>query len=70
MSDTEGPCPHMLGCEMYELFSNQTLLEAWKDRYCHGGFTRCVRYEKTLCGERVSATLLPNGMNLPDVRKK
>jgi len=69
MKEAAGSCTHMRGCEMYGLFGSQTLLEAWKERFCHGDYTKCQRYVRTLRGERVPATLLPNGMDLPSMGK-
>jgi hypothetical protein len=54
----------MRGCEMYQEFGRKTLLEVWKARFCHGDFESCERYKRTLCGQRVASTLLPNGMDL------
>jgi hypothetical protein len=58
-------CSKMDSCSLFPLFSTQAFLRVWQLNYCEGDYTRCARYKQALCGERVPATLLPNGKHLP-----
>ncbi len=42
-------------------------LELWKINYCESqNYSSCARYEKSLSGQSVSLTLLPNGKNIAE----
>ena len=51
-------CPHIPSCELFPRFKLQSALAFWKDNYCHGDFERCARYQRSIAGETVPATLL------------
>jgi hypothetical protein len=57
-------CPNMRTCKLFPLFKMAGSLEVWKINYCTSSFDRCARYERTVKGESVSDTLLPNGKQL------
>ena len=57
-------CPHMSGCEMYELFTLAGTLATWKINYCTGNFERCKRYELAVEGKPIAVNLMPNGAML------
>lgn len=57
-------CPNMSACPLYALFAMESSAEFWKVSYCRGQFTNCARYKLSSRGERVPATLLPNGTSL------
>jgi hypothetical protein len=59
------PCPHMMSCELFPAFSQNGFLRVWQINYCEAEFIRCVRYQRSLRGEHVPLTLLPNGKELP-----
>lgn len=58
-------CPKMQECALFPLFSTKAFLRIWQINYCEGDFVRCVRYQQTQQGFKVSSTLLPNGKHLP-----
>jgi ankyrin repeat protein len=45
-------------------------LKVWKQHFCEGAYTTCVRYQHSLQGKTVPITLLPNGKVLNKVRNK
>jgi hypothetical protein len=55
------PCPHVRGCEMYELFHLKGALKVWQVNYCEGEYSRCARYQRACDGNRMPRNLLPNG---------
>jgi hypothetical protein len=60
----EAKCPHANGCPLFPLFTRQNLLRAWQIAYCDGAFETCARYKRSLTGQAVPNTLLPNGETL------
>lgn len=54
----------MTTCPLYPQFKVQSLLNVWKITYCEGEFEKCERFKLSSCGEKVPATLLPNGKHL------
>lgn len=54
-------CPHMKGCEMYQIFEFSETLSVWKTRYCTGNYERCERFVRSAKGQPVPVNLLPNG---------
>jgi hypothetical protein len=57
-------CPHITSCELFPVFSQNGFLRVWQIRYCEADYVRCARYERSLRGEHVPLTLLPNGKEL------
>jgi len=60
-------CPHAKGCELYPRFSLKGALRIWQQRYCNHPtrYAKCERYIRSTNGEKVPATLLPNGEHIP-----
>jgi hypothetical protein len=63
-------CPHVEGCEMYEVFTLTSNLAIWQDRYCSGDYEYCARYKLSKTGEKVPPGLLPNASMLTKIRRK
>jgi len=59
-------CPHSSTCPLFEKFTQNSLLEFWKDRYCNvdDRWPNCARYELSEQGKPVPLTLMPNGSEL------
>jgi hypothetical protein len=57
-------CPHIQGCEMYELFQLKGALRVWQENYCEDDFKRCARFKMACDGGRIPKALLPNGKML------
>lgn len=55
------PCSHISSCELFVQFALNPALDIWKDNYCEGAYTSCVRYERSKSGQQIPLTLLPNG---------
>lgn len=49
---------------MYPLLKLSGTLGTWKEKYCGGEFTACVRYQKLSQGKTVAPDLMPNGVLL------
>ena len=54
-------CPHMAGCEMYEMFQNEGALEVLKLSYCRGSYKTCARFIRAEDGRDVPRELMPTG---------
>lgn len=54
-------CSHIKGCELFVQFAMNPALALWKQHYCEGEHSRCVRYRMSNSGRTVPLTLLPNG---------
>jgi hypothetical protein len=52
-------------CALFPLFSTAAFLRVWQVGYCEADYTRCVRYQRSMSGEIVPVSLLPNGKSLP-----
>ncbi len=57
-------CPNMAGCALFPLLSKPGYLRVWQISYCEADYTKCERYRKSLHGQHVPLTLLPNGKEL------
>lgn len=55
-------CSHIKSCELFVQFALNPALDVWKDHYCEGSqHAACARYQRSLVGQPVPLTLLPNG---------
>lgn len=64
------PCTHSSHCELYVQFAADPLIKVWKDNYCESGFEDCARYQRSLKGQAVPITLLPNGKEILDNQRQ
>jgi len=62
-------CPQIGGCELFPLLTKPGFLRVWQINYCEADYTRCARYQRSLCGKNVAVTLLPNGQELATLAK-
>ena len=55
-------CSHAAECPLFPLL--RASLQGWRDYYCDSGhqWQECARYQKSLTGEPVPISLLPNGV--------
>jgi ankyrin repeat protein len=59
-------CSHMSNCELYVQFAADPSIEVWKSHFCAGDYKKCARYQRSLRGEVIPLTLLPNGKEILD----
>ena len=59
-------CTHMSNCELYVQFAADPSIDVWKSHFCAGDFKKCARYQRSLSGEAIPLTLLPNGKEILD----
>ena len=54
-------CTHVSGCPLFPKLNAS--LRGWRDAYCDSdtGWSACARYQRSLSGQVVPLTLLPNG---------
>lgn len=57
-------CSHKTSCGMFPVISLSSALKIWQTFYCDGNYESCQRYQRSIAGEPVSRTLLPNGKML------
>jgi hypothetical protein len=57
-------CTHRSTCPLVRIFAGKPSLRIWTERYCEGDAARCARVRQASYGERVPASLLPNGQSL------
>jgi hypothetical protein len=57
-------CTHSADCPLFAQFAMEPALAIWKQHFCDGEFTKCVRYKLSLKGEVVPIALMPNGKML------
>ena len=59
-------CPHTRTCPLFRQFTQNSLLEFWKDRFCNveSRYPDCARYKLSEAGKPVPLTLMPNGSEL------
>ena len=57
-------CSHVKGCDLFVQFALNPALDLWKEHYCYGDHTQCVRYKLSKKGQSLPLTLLPNGKKL------
>ena len=48
-------------CPMKHFYETSRLDEFWVSRYCHGDWSRCVRYQMEKAGESHPDWMLPDG---------
>lgn len=58
------PCTHKDSCALFPVISLSSALKIWQTFYCDGKFETCLRYQRSLKGEKVPPNLLPNGKEL------
>lgn len=58
------PCTHKDSCGLFPVISLSSALKIWQTFYCDGKFETCLRYQRSLKGEKVAPNLLPNGKEL------
>lgn len=57
-------CSHKTSCGMFPIISLSSALKVWQTFYCDGKYETCQRYQRSIAGEPVPSTLLPNGKTL------
>ena len=59
-------CPNAESCPLFQRFTQNSLLQFWKDRYCNidDRWPECERYKMNKKGKPVPITLMPNGTDL------
>lgn len=57
-------CSHKKSCAMFPVISLSSALQIWQTFYCDGDYKNCQRYLRSIAGEPVASTLLPNGKTL------
>lgn len=57
-------CSHKKSCAMFPIISLSSALQIWQTFYCDGDYKNCQRYLRSIAGEPVASTLLPNGKTL------
>lgn len=57
-------CSHKTSCGMFPVISLSSALQIWQTFYCDGDYKNCQRYLRSIAGEPVASTLLPNGKTL------
>ena len=57
-------CSHSTDCPLFAQFAMEPALAIWKQHFCDGEFTKCIRYQLGLKGEVVPIALMPNGKML------
>lgn len=57
-------CSHKTSCGMFPIISLSSALKIWQTFYCDGEYKTCERYRRSIAGEPVPRTLLPNGKML------
>lgn len=57
-------CSHKTSCGMFPVISLSSALKIWQTFYCDGKYETCERYRRSVAGEPVPRTLLPNGKML------
>lgn len=57
-------CSHKTSCGMFPIISLSSALKIWQAFYCDGNYATCQRYQRSIAGEPVPGTLLPNGKML------
>ena len=63
-------CSHVKSCGLFVQFALNPALDLWKEHYCFGEHTKCVRYKLSKKGQSLPLTLLPNGNRLDLKRSK
>ncbi|MHB8744387.1 MAG: ACT domain-containing protein [Sulfuricaulis sp.] len=57
-------CTHKDSCALFPVISLSSALKIWQTFYCDGKYETCLRYQRSLKGEKVPPNLLPNGKAL------
>jgi hypothetical protein len=57
-------CSNNANCPLFAQFAMEPSLKLWKQHFCEGEYTKCVRYQYALEGKPVPITLLRNGKML------
>ena len=57
-------CTHKDSCALFPVISLSSALKIWQTFYCDGNYETCLRYQRSLKGEKVPPNLLPNGKAL------
>lgn len=57
-------CTHKESCALFPVISLSSALKIWQTFYCDGKYETCLRYQRSLKGEKVPPNLLPNGKAL------
>jgi len=57
-------CTHKDSCALFPVISLSSALKIWQTFYCDGQHETCVRFQRSLKGEKVAPNLLPNGKEL------
>jgi hypothetical protein len=69
-ASTASVCPRTVDCELFPLLTKPGFLRVWQINYCEADFSRCQRYQRSVCGKHVAVTLLPNGQELAVLAKE
>jgi len=54
-------CTHKDSCALFPVISLSSALKIWQTFYCDSQHENCLRYQRSLKGEKVPPNLLPNG---------
>jgi hypothetical protein len=54
-------CTHKDTCALFPVISLSSALKIWQTFYCDSQHENCLRYQRSLKGEKVPPNLLPNG---------
>lgn len=54
-------CTHKDSCALFPVISLSSALMIWQTFYCDGQHETCLRFQRSLKGEKVPPNLLPNG---------
>ncbi|MHB8623516.1 MAG: ACT domain-containing protein [Sulfuricaulis sp.] len=57
-------CTHKDSCALFPVISLSSALKIWQTFYCDGKYETCLRFQRSLKGEKVPPNLLPNGKAL------
>ncbi len=57
-------CTHKDSCALFPVISLSSALKIWQTFYCDTQHENCLRYQRSLKGEKVPPNLLPNGKAL------
>lgn len=58
------PCPRVVACPMFPMFTLKSSLRVWQTRYCEGDYEQCLRFRLQSAGTCAPPNLLPNGRKL------
>lgn len=63
-------CSHIEACELFVQFALNPALDIWKEKYCNGVYSNCIRYKMSGANQPIPVTLLPNGKMISAMRSQ